>query len=502
MSRIWYIVLALVTTPYIVTKLGTDAYGILSITLTLVGYFSLTEIGMGNTLVKYLSEYLASKSEQKVEKLVQTAFIYYALIGIVGSILIALFTPLMTTRVINVPQELHRTTRIAFYITGASFFFNMMVTFLGSVLRGYQRFELMAIRNIGVHTVSIVSTVSLLSLGYGLVSIVALNFLVRFVNSSIFFVIAKRLLGTISLVPRWDRSMFNILFHFSKWKFMGGISSKVAYSFDRVLIASLVNVSQLTYYMIPLNLSQMIGKRLIGVVNQVIYPFMSESVTIDTFKDQKELYFRSLKWIMMLLSPATLYLMVFGDKFLFYWIGEEFSRRGSLILYILCISYFLGTLVYNDSVYFEAKGNSKLPNLVASGSMLIIVVLDILLLPLVGIVGAAIGFSVATISTGIYMKHRTLYRMLDSGWSEFFRVVILKPGIALIMASVVLFPLRLVGNHLFYYFFFVPITGLTAFLLFLLCGCFDDRDKEIIRSFILKITPQVFKLKFGKKSVS
>ena len=68
LSRIWYIVLALVTTPYIVTKLGTDAYGILSITLTLVGYFSLTEIGMGNTLIKYLSEYLASKKENKVEK--------------------------------------------------------------------------------------------------------------------------------------------------------------------------------------------------------------------------------------------------------------------------------------------------------------------------------------------------------------------------------------------------------------------------------------------------
>src|SRR3989337_278559 len=102
-SRGWQIGLVLMTTPYIVNKMGTDAYGLLSIILTMVGYFNLADFGMGNTVVKYLSEYLARKDNEMVKKLVRTAFVYYGIVGLTASLLIAILSPVLVSRVIMIP---------------------------------------------------------------------------------------------------------------------------------------------------------------------------------------------------------------------------------------------------------------------------------------------------------------------------------------------------------------------------------------------------------------
>jgi len=39
-SQSWFLILAFITIPYIVRKLGTDAYGILSLVGVVLGYFA------------------------------------------------------------------------------------------------------------------------------------------------------------------------------------------------------------------------------------------------------------------------------------------------------------------------------------------------------------------------------------------------------------------------------------------------------------------------------
>ena len=76
-SRIWRIILAIITIPYVVNKLGADAYGVLAVIMTLVGYFSLIEFGMLNTVVKYLSEFLARNDQEMVKKTRKLGFKTY-----------------------------------------------------------------------------------------------------------------------------------------------------------------------------------------------------------------------------------------------------------------------------------------------------------------------------------------------------------------------------------------------------------------------------------------
>lgn len=55
---IFPILISLIFTPYIVNKLGPDAYGIMGLTGVLWGYFALLDMGLGSGSIKYVSEYM------------------------------------------------------------------------------------------------------------------------------------------------------------------------------------------------------------------------------------------------------------------------------------------------------------------------------------------------------------------------------------------------------------------------------------------------------------
>lgn len=483
-ARGWKIVLALLTTPYIVNTLGADAYGLLAILLIFVGYFNLADFGMGNTVVKYLSEYLAREDRELSRRMLGTALRYYAAVGLAGSFLMVLATPLIVSHVVKIPAAMKGEATMAFYIASITFAMHLVVAFLVAILKGYQRFDVLAARDIGLFTVSTLLTVLLLHLGYGLTAVVLLNLLTTVASAFVFLVVVRRLLGPGGITNVWDQQVFAVLFHFSKWKFVGGWSSRLAYTFDKVVISALLGVAQVTYYVVPLNLAQYVGMRLVGTISQVLFPLMSESAVIDNPERQKELYFRSMKWVYILLAPAVVFLLAYGDKFLLFWIGEEFSRKGTKILWILTFSYFVTALAHNDVLCFESRGNAIVPNVTAFASAVIIISLNIILLPVLGIVGAAVAFAVGAIVTSIYLKHRALSEMLGSGWEELGRRILVRLVAATLSSLLLLIPFRNMAVGIASCLVLVVATGIVVFAAFFCFRCVDSQDKEILISFL------------------
>jgi len=104
-SQGWFLILALVATPYIVHKLGTDAYGVLSIVGVAIGYFGFLDLGLGQAVIKYVSEYYAKKDYDTIRKIIGTAIPVYFLMGFVGATVIASLTGLLVTRVLKIPSN-------------------------------------------------------------------------------------------------------------------------------------------------------------------------------------------------------------------------------------------------------------------------------------------------------------------------------------------------------------------------------------------------------------
>ena len=56
LSLIFGIVTTLFLTPFLINHLGTESFGLWSLTFSVLGFFGLLDLGFNNTLVRYVSE--------------------------------------------------------------------------------------------------------------------------------------------------------------------------------------------------------------------------------------------------------------------------------------------------------------------------------------------------------------------------------------------------------------------------------------------------------------
>jgi hypothetical protein len=85
--------LALGAIPVLVRTLGTDRFGVLSLVWTLVGYFSLFDLGLGRAVTQLVAERLGREQREDLPGLVWTATWLLVPLGIVGGAAVALLAP-------------------------------------------------------------------------------------------------------------------------------------------------------------------------------------------------------------------------------------------------------------------------------------------------------------------------------------------------------------------------------------------------------------------------
>ena len=56
-------VVGLILTPYIISKLGNDEFGLYTLIGSLVGYISILDFGLANTIVRFVAKYRAEKDQ-------------------------------------------------------------------------------------------------------------------------------------------------------------------------------------------------------------------------------------------------------------------------------------------------------------------------------------------------------------------------------------------------------------------------------------------------------
>src|SRR5207302_9345570 len=69
--------------PYIVHRLGDEAYGVWVLIFSLTGYYGLFDLGIRSSIVRYVAKYSATKDYDQLNRLVNTAMFSYGAIGLI-----------------------------------------------------------------------------------------------------------------------------------------------------------------------------------------------------------------------------------------------------------------------------------------------------------------------------------------------------------------------------------------------------------------------------------
>jgi len=380
--------------PFILHRLGNDAYGVFAIVGVVITYVSLLEFGIGTSLAKFIAEYNAKNEYEKINKTISTALILYLILGVAGCSIILIFTDYFVTSVFNIPDNLIDVSRTVFAISAVTFLFSLVFGVFGNIIIGLQRLDILTKAQVAMRVFSSAAVISILFLGYGLLEFVIVSSLFVVIGIIINTIIAKRLMQQLSLIPKhFDLKYVYIITSFSFGIFITNIAANFAFHIDKLIIGIFLPVEYVTIYVVGSTLALFIHRVPSNIVS-VIIPAASELDAKNRGDAIKELVLKGTKFAVALSTPLFIVLFVFAHPIMNFWMGEGFETS-AYILQILSIGFFINTLTHAIVPVLVGIGKIRIYTILSILYMILNVGLSVPLILKLGVSGAAIGTSIS-----------------------------------------------------------------------------------------------------------
>jgi O-antigen/teichoic acid export membrane protein len=378
---------AVSTIPYIIRGLGETGYGILSIAFLVLGYFSIFDLGLSRATVKFVAENLTPDKVHKIPELVWTSLaLLIGLGGLFGAIAAA-FVPLAVTHFMKMPPSFVSEAKASLFILCASMPVMLGNDALRGVLEATQRFDLVNYVKVPGSICFYLFAALAIPFGFKVPGIVFILVFVRFITACIYLVQCLRVIPVLRGRFRLSRESIRPLAQYGGWVMVSNITQPISGNVERFLIASVLSVSALTYYSVPLDLVAKIGIFPASIA-PALFPYFSYHGK-QGGEHVSDVTSRSIKYLLLVLVPLTAVFAVFAGDILQIWLGAQFAARSTAVMQIVAIMYLINSLAYIPYASVQALGR---PDLKATLDLLAIpayVVASWFLMNRFGIAGAA-----------------------------------------------------------------------------------------------------------------
>ena len=358
------IMAALITIPVMVKHLGTDLYGLYAICISLVGGMTLVDLGVGQTIVKFVAEYEVTNKRHEVKPLLDIALLIYCLIGLGSAGILYVFSPEMATLFYQVNNQRILAQQVL-HLTAVALFFSYVTQFFVNVCRAYHRFDIPAIiQNIGSLGGILLSSI-LLIFGYGLIEVMIAYIVIYAVGLAYAYVACLRILPSgVTFGFAFNQVVFQRVIGFSFYVFVNNFVSAVTSRADKLLIGAIIGAEAVTFYQVPYTIAQMAN----GIVHslvQVVFPHFSELASLNEEHKLLQLYKRVTQAVLLLSMLIAVLLLSVGGEFLKLWLSPAFAEQSTLTLQIMAAYFFLQSNIVTSYWVVQSKGNAKLIALVS-----------------------------------------------------------------------------------------------------------------------------------------
>lgn len=132
-----------------------------------------------------------------------------------------------------------------------------------------------------------------------------------------------------------------------------------------------------------------------GSITGSLYPNFSKLVGSDETDKLVRRYRDATKWGVFFTAPPVVYLLTFSKTSLVVIFGDKFAA-GSLALGIIALGNLGGVAMGAGATFVKSVGDSRYVFVTEFGALVVNVMLNLALIPIIGISGAALGTSLAT----------------------------------------------------------------------------------------------------------
>lgn len=434
-------VFGLLVTPMIVKSLGDSEYGVYKSIGSFVSSMMVLDLGIGGTLMRYISKYRAKKEDDKIPDFVSMMAAETGVVLLVASIVLiviyffieSIFGEGFSDSEILLGKKL-------FILQGILLVLHIISNFINGIITGYNNFLLGNGTKLFRLTLKICLTILLLAHYKSAILLVSLEIILTLlvIIFEMSYVLGVYKIRFNFAWRRWDFSVFKESLLYTAKIFLTTIAAQVNNNLDNVIIGAISGPEMVTVYSFGLVLFAMY-EQLSTSVSSVMLPTVSnilQEENGDTKVQGAIVGAGRIQFI--LLGAAVVGFSIVGKEFIHLWLGEGFGDVYyiALILMIpslfeLCVNVCLSVLRAKNMLGFRTA--------VLVGSTALNAVVTIVGVHLFGYFAAAVGTALSfiigsLIIMNMYYKVKLKYPML-----KIYKNIIGKTWICLGLAAVALY---------------------------------------------------------------
>ena len=390
--------------PFTLSRLGSEAFGVLTLVWGLIGYFSVFDMGVGRALTVQLSQLAAKGDLSDAGALVRSGMLLTLAAGLLGMSLIWLLTPSLANHWLKISPALQDDARLAFLVAAVGVLPTTLASGMRGALEGLERFAASNLSRIvlGVWMFALPAW-SVYFHGPRLELIALYLVLGRcLVVLGMAFQLRGHLFSTGATVASRH---FQMLWNYGLWVTLTGIVGPLMVYGDRFFVSAAVGAEQLPLYAIP----QDVLLRLLLIpmaLTGALLPRLAAMGVTDAAMAYQQTYRR------VGVAMAAICLVAAGLAYpaLTLWISAEFATQALPVVLVLCLGVWVNSLASVPYTLLHAKGNPRLTALFHLAELLLYLLALWLLSSRYGLVGAALAW-VARVALDWLLLRRAVRRL-------------------------------------------------------------------------------------------
>lgn len=421
-------IIRLAYTPFLIRSLGQSEYGLYSLAAATVGYLSIMDLGFGNAIIRFTSKYKALGDKETENKLHGMFIVIYTMIGFVVAIAgVVLY--FQTESIFGSTMSVNEIGKVKLLILLLTF--NLAITFpfsiFGSIITANEKFVFLKMVNIVSVILNPLIMIPLLIYGYKSIALVlvmtSLNIFTLLMN----FYYCKYKIKINPVFGFFDKTLLKEILGYSFFVFLSAIVDQVYWNSGQFILGSVSGSVTVAVYSVAITLKNLyfsFSSSIVGVLLPKVTKMVTEKVSN---LELTNLFIKVGRLQFIILSFVLVCLILFGERFVVVWAGENY--RQSYLMGLCIIIPVTIPLIQNLGVtILQAKNKQKFRSVLYVIIAVFNIAFSIPLAKEIGGMGCAIvtGFSLF-IGNGIIMNvyyHREIKLDIIKFWKEIFKLSI------------------------------------------------------------------------------
>lgn len=399
----YVVLLQFALVPFLFKYLGTEAYGLVGIYMTLLAALNMLDMGLSPALSRELARLSAIPSTHNLMRITFTTLeSIYFVISILIILVFFFASPWLTQYWLNSNNLPSETVIACLRLIGAQCALQFLTNYYTNGLNGLQH---------------MVRANYVLALNHTLRAFFGLIVLIQFSASVELYFLTQLMMTFVGLLltgyaiytklpksaPKIDKNInlkdiiklrfsmerLDACKHFATGMALTSMLTFFIMQTDKIILSKLVSLEEFAYYIVAVNIAVTIGG-VAAIISRSVLPRMTQLVTNNNTDALKTLYLKSSSLVAWLILPIAGLLIAFQQQFLTLYLGDvEKANHIAPVFSLLIIGYAIHSLNYIPYALSLAYGWTRYGINISIVAFLVMTPITIILTLHFGLLGSA-----------------------------------------------------------------------------------------------------------------